>query len=304
MTPRSKRGLILFIFVTAFSLAYASNYYIYFYSDSFFDFSRIRDSLLSYYSLYLFCTIIFSVGVAYTEKRIINNNFFYTSLLRYNFFLWFIIAAIFEAAIFILSRFLSFGSAESAGFFLMYGIIYAPVIALGITVIFSLIPSVIFYKIYNKIKLRRIIFYSVIILSATLFIFAVVRISETAIAVKKDSSEKCNRLRSYTCFAGEAYRKKDFLLCEKNKRELDRDYCYFELAESYRVQENVCLNIKDKGIFNRCITEIAIITKDLTLCNLIKEVDRDCGYSCTEYSLYDSAQQERDACVSQASRYK
>ena len=152
-------------------------------------------------------------------------------------------------------------------FFKFFGLFFIPLVLFGSVLIFSVIPSLILYKIYDNKKAQRTFIYIGIIISAFFFILAL------------SNGISCNFDTSHLCLAEKALEKNDPSFCEKLENGFYRylfggsskNSCYLTLSDKYNGIENFCENIQgDDFVFNHCISNLARNNKNAELCNQIK----------------------------------
>jgi hypothetical protein len=160
MEIRAKGGLVLFVILTALLLL---NLYrgLSSVKSKFNSNEIIIDSLLLLFPLIICLTIIFLIATYYTDKKIKNKSFSYEWLAKFNFI--FLIASIifFEivGTLLIILELKLTNAHPDAGLIVFAWWRFAPILTLIFLIIFSIIPSIIIYKIYNKKNILRTILF-------------------------------------------------------------------------------------------------------------------------------------------------
>ncbi len=248
---RWKGSLVLLIVFTAFVVNFHVSNIHYFSTSP----QTIKEDFLDSLYIWLFFllnVLIFAFALNFSNKKILKNEFKGGWLLKFNIIMWISLTLFFEIINFALPC-----SGEGCFGKFIYSF-YIPLVLLGSVVIFSVIPSLIFYKIYDNKRAQRTLIYVGIIISAFFFILALL------------NGSSCNFNTSHSCLAEKALEKNDPSTCEK-QRGTEKDYCYLTLSEKYAGTKNFCDEIKiDEFLFNDCISNIARNTKNAELCNQIK----------------------------------
>ena len=227
--------------------------------------------------------VIFLIGIYYSTKKIENKTFLYKRLFIFNFLFWIIIVVFFEIlGLFIFPSILKiFGipfSGEGAGFFLLYWAVYTPPIAFFSILIFSLIPSIIFNRIYNQSRYQKRICYFTLSIGVLILLLGITMVLT------------CDFGHSMKCIGKKAVN--DIGICEKEKTDFDKCRCYSNVVEGEGYSKDIepCNRYKNLEAFcsdevNRCISYVAKNSKNSAICEFIESRSNDWSKeNCLEYS--------------------
>jgi hypothetical protein len=129
----------------------------------------------------------------------------------------------------------------------------------------SFLPVVIYKRFYKKKKILRAFFIGALSIAVILPIIIILRY--TTCSLKTDS----------VCLAEKALKSNNYLLCEGAINEGKKDICYYRISWKPEIKDvDVCLNINEEFLYNRCLVSIAINSKNAGICDSLKKQK---GYS-------------------------
>lgn len=227
--------------------------------------------------------VIFLIGLRYTVKNIKNKNFSYLRAILFNALFWLLVTILFEIlGLFVYPTILrligvSF-SGEGAGFFIILWMLYTPLVAFFSIILFSFIPSIVYYIIFNKPSYQKLILYSTLVLGALILLFAFTMLFT------------CNLGSSIKCISKKAIN--DIEICEKENTDFNKCRCYTALVENAGYASGIepCNRYKKLNAFcsdqvNRCISFVAKNSMNLAFCEFIEPRKNDWSKEiCIEYS--------------------
>jgi hypothetical protein len=143
MAFRWKGSLILLLMLMLFVIC------SFIYSNPYFYMPEAKSTgaiqgVLFYLFVSLGLTIIFSIGIYFTEKNILNKNYSNKWLFKFNVIFYIVVTIILEIASLVYPC-----SGESC-MGKAIAIFWIPLVTLGVIIIFSVIPSYIFDRVYKK----------------------------------------------------------------------------------------------------------------------------------------------------------
>lgn len=183
--------------------------------------------------IFMVLSFVYALSLYYTDKRLLQNEYSPKWLIKYNLgvFLILYLCAILFSILLVAYYVYGTSSEAEAGVLVILVALHGLWITPLATIIFSLIPSIVHKALKNKPRFLKILNIIVLLISSTIFIFAII------------SYSTCSFNSNDYCLSRKAVKNNDVGFCEK----IDFDRA-----------------------FNSCICWMVSLTKETTLCERIR----------------------------------
>lgn len=169
-----------------------------------------------------------------------------------------------------------FGAQNEAGILVLIVILFGG-LALPAVIVFTLVPALIYSKLYTRKKILKGIFWTFLLIDFLLIAFYL------------SSALTCGFYNDHACLAQKAIKTQNPALCAKARGEWAKSACYGQVARTSQ-DISLCQRITWPYIHYQCTYTVAANNQDPALCEELKYEDKKEGY--TKENCYQQTETE------------